>query len=338
MGGPNRQRNVGIHTIEVYTPQFYFKQIEMEEYDSRPERYGPSVIGKYTKGIGMIEGRFPTDDEDPVSFCMTVVHRLVERMERVGFNMTALFNPEGETLNPWNAFGRIDVGSESLIDRSKSMKSYVMDLFERYGNGEANIEGVDMYNACYGGQAAGLAVLNWVESDRWDGRYGLALATDISEAHSAAFFTVGAACTGALYFPEAPAAHHSHRASAILHRLDFFKPVGWKSMAPLVDGKYSIDAYMTCIELCYATLKKKLNNRPVFTVTDYNVFHTGGGFHVVKKAFERMCRADDPDSSYERKQELVQERLIPSVHLLKIIGPCHAASRPRPPLHRSPRS
>ena len=38
--------------------------------------------------------------------------------------------------------------------RSKSMKSYVMDLFERYGDGEANIEGVDMYNACYGGQAS----------------------------------------------------------------------------------------------------------------------------------------------------------------------------------------
>jgi len=73
-------------------------------------------------------------------------------------------------------------------------------------------------------------------------------------------------------------------------------------------------------------LKKKLNGRRVFSVTDYNVFHTGGGFHVVKKAFERMCRADDPESSYERKQQLVQERLIPSVHLLKIIGPCHTVS------------
>eukprot|EP00971_Amphidinium_carterae_P109409 2166693-Amphidinium_carterae.1 len=40
--------------------------------------------------------------------------------------------------------------------RSKSMKSYVMDLFERYGGGEANIEGVDMYNACYDGQACPL--------------------------------------------------------------------------------------------------------------------------------------------------------------------------------------
>merc|ERR1719367_2016640 len=129
------------------------------------------------------------------------------------------------------------------------MKSYIMDLFERYGDGNddstsgnfANIEGVDMYNACYGGQAAGLCCLNWVESDRWDGRYGMSIATDISEAHNSHLFTVGAACAGTLFFPDAPLAHTSYRASCIMHRFDFFKPVGWKSMAPVVDGKYSID-------------------------------------------------------------------------------------------------
>jgi len=326
MGGPNRQRNCGIHTIEIYYPQFYIKQIEMEEWDSQPHRYGPAVIGKYTKGIGQVEGRFPTDDEDPVSFGMSVVHRLVERMERLGMNETSRYNPSGETIPAWNAFGRIDIGSESLIDRSKSMKSYIMDLFERYGDGEGNIEGVDMYNACYGGQAAGLCCLNWVESDRWDGRYGCSIATDISEAHNTHLFTVGASCAGTLFFPDAPLAHHSYRASCILHRFDFFKPVGWRSMAPVVDGKYSIDAYMTCIDMCYEVLKKKMNDRPLFATTDFNVFHTGGGFHIVKKAFERMCRADDPSGSHEQRQQLVQSRLMCSVHLLKIIGPCHTVS------------
>merc|ERR1719323_1362232 len=109
-------------------------------------------------------------------------------MERLGLNETSRYNPKGETITNWNSIGRLDIGSESLIDRSKSMKSYLMDLFERYGDGEANIEGVDMYNACYGGQAAGLCCLNWVESDRWDGRYGLAIATDISEAPFAVMF------------------------------------------------------------------------------------------------------------------------------------------------------
>lgn len=326
MGGRNRMRNVGIHTIEIYYPQFYFKQIEMEEFDARPDRYGPSVIGKYTKGIGMIEARYCTDDEDPVSFSMTVTHRLIERMEKEGFNETYRYMPDGNRLPCWNSVGRLDIGSESLIDRSKSMKAYVMDLFERYGSGEGNIEGVDMYNACYGGQAAGLCAQNWVESDRWDGRYAIAIATDISDAPFEVIFSVGAACTAALYYPDAPLPHHSHRASCILHRFDFFKPVGWFHMGPVVDGKYSIDAYMNCVDACYQTLKHKMNGRSLLSITDYNVFHTGGGYHVVKKAFERCIRAEDPKTKAEVREKYVQEKLLPSVNLLKIIGPCHTVS------------
>lgn len=326
MGGRNRMHNVGLHTIEIYYPQFFFKQIEMEEFDARPDRYGPSVIGKYTKGIGQIEARFPTDDEDPVSFAMTVTHRLISRMDREGFNETYKYSYDGSQLASWNSIGRLDIGSESLIDRSKSMKAYVMDLFERYGGGEGNIEGVDMYNACYGGQAAGLCAQNWVESDRWDGRYALAIATDISDAPYVALFTVGAACTGALYYPDAPLPHHSHRASCILHRFDFFKPVGWYHMGPVVDGKYSIDAYMNCVDTCYKTLRAKMGDRPLLGITDYNVFHTGGGYHVVKKAFERCIRSENPKTPQEQRELYVQTKLLPSVNLLKIIGPCHTVS------------
>mmetsp|Transcript_17395 Transcript_17395/g.50879 ORF Transcript_17395/g.50879 Transcript_17395/m.50879 type:complete len:982 (-) Transcript_17395:69-3014(-) len=326
MGGRNRMRNCGIHTIEIYYPQFYFKQIEMEEFDARPDRYGPSVIGKYTKGIGQIEARYPTDDEDPISFSMTCVHRLIERMGKDGFNETFKYSENGETLGNWNSIGRLDIGSESLVDRSKSMKAYVMDLFERYGNCESNIEGVDMYNACYGGQAAGLCCQNWVESDRWDGRYGAAVATDISDAPFVAMFTVGAACTCTLYYPDAPLPHHAHRCSCILHRFDFFKPVGWFHMGPVVDGKYSIDAYMSCVDTCYHTLRKKMNDRPLLQITDYNVFHTGGGWHIVKKAFERCIRAENPKALAEDRERYIQEKLLCSSNLLKIIGPCHTVS------------
>lgn len=297
----------------------------MEEFDARPERYGPSVIGKYTKGIGQIEGRYPTDDEDPVSQILTIVHRLMERMERDGMNQTAKYN-DGVTLNPWNAVGRLDIGSESLIDRSKSMKAFCMDIFERYGNGEHNIEGVDMYNACYGGQAAGLCCQNWVESDRWDGRYGLGCGTDIQDVPYEGMFSAGAACTGSLFYPDAPMAHYSHRVTCIMHRYDFYKPVGWCHMGPVVDGKYSIDAYMNCVEACYHGLKAKMNDRRILEITDYNVFHTGGGYHIVKKAFERFIRAEDVKTIGEVRDKMVQEKLMPSVHLLKIIGPCHTVS------------
>ena len=39
-----------------------------------------------------------------------------------------------------------------------------------------------MYNACYGGTAAMLTCANWVQSWGWDGRWAIAIPTDISDA------------------------------------------------------------------------------------------------------------------------------------------------------------
>jgi hydroxymethylglutaryl-CoA synthase len=44
--------------------------------------------------------------------------------------------------------------------------------------GNTDIEGVDSSNACYGGTAALFNCVNWVESNSWDGRYGLVVCTD----------------------------------------------------------------------------------------------------------------------------------------------------------------
>jgi hydroxymethylglutaryl-CoA synthase len=44
--------------------------------------------------------------------------------------------------------------------------------------GNEDLEGVDSTNACYGGTAALLNVVNWMESSAWDGRYGLVVAAD----------------------------------------------------------------------------------------------------------------------------------------------------------------
>jgi 3-hydroxy-3-methylglutaryl CoA synthase len=44
------------------------------------------------------------------------------------------------------SIGRIDVGTETIIDKSKSTKTVLMELFP----GNSDIEGVDSLNACYG--------------------------------------------------------------------------------------------------------------------------------------------------------------------------------------------
>jgi hydroxymethylglutaryl-CoA synthase len=47
--------------------------------------------------------------------------------------------------------GFMQVGTESLVDKSKSTKTVLMSLFAESGN--TDIEGATVVNACYGGTA-----------------------------------------------------------------------------------------------------------------------------------------------------------------------------------------
>lgn len=56
--------------------------------------------------------------------------------------------------------GRLEVGTESAVDRGKSTKSFLMSLFE--ADNHHGAEGVDTFNACYGGTNAFLSTTNWM--------------------------------------------------------------------------------------------------------------------------------------------------------------------------------
>ena len=140
--------DVGIIAVEIYFPFMHVDQTELEAFD------GISA-GKYTIGLGQSQMGFCTDLEDVNSLCMTVVQRLVERQ---GISFADI--------------GRLEVGTETIIDKSKSVKSVLMQLFEDSGN--TDVEGIDLKNACYGGTAALFNAVNWIESSSWDGMFYLA--------------------------------------------------------------------------------------------------------------------------------------------------------------------
>jgi hydroxymethylglutaryl-CoA synthase len=71
-------------------------------------------------------------------------------------NMMKKYNVDPKSI------GRLEVGTETLLDKSKSVKSVLMQLFAPYGN--TNIEGIDTVNACYGGTNAVFNSINWLES------------------------------------------------------------------------------------------------------------------------------------------------------------------------------
>jgi len=149
-----------------------------------------------------------------------------------------------------------------------------MALFEAHG--ATDIQGTDQYNACYGGTAALLNCINWVQSSAWDGRWAIAIATDIADAPAQYRFMVGAAAVAVLVGPDGPLEIQRERVSHVLNRWDFYKPIGWHEMAPIVDGPYSIEVYFSCLDSCQRQLGERVGYSNMIESHDYIVYHLGG--------------------------------------------------------------
>ena len=134
---------VGIIAIEAYVPSSCIKQADLEVHDGVP--------GKYTIGLGQQTMGFCGDNEDVNSLSMTVLQALMEK-NKVSYK----------------DIGRLEVGTETVIDKSKSVKTFLMQLFAQHGN--TNVDGLETRNACYGGTQALFNSVAWVESSAWDGK------------------------------------------------------------------------------------------------------------------------------------------------------------------------
>ncbi|XP_015181084.1 PREDICTED: hydroxymethylglutaryl-CoA synthase 1 [Polistes dominula] len=278
--------DVGIRAIEVYFPAQYVDQTELEAYD------GVST-GKYTIGLGQSKMGFCNDREDINSLCLTVVHRLLDRYG----------------IKP-QEIGRLEVGTETIIDKSKSVKSVLMQLFEPFGC--TDIEGVDCTNACYGGTAVLFNAISWVESSAWDGRLALVVAAD-SAVYSpgSARPTGGAGAIAMIIGPDAPIVlDRGLRASYMQHAYDFYKP-DLRSEYPYVDGKLSIQCYLHALDSCYQLYCKKVKSKkPDENVTlnnfDAMLFHSPY-CKLVQKSFARLAFVDFLNTSKADVSEKYKE-------------------------------
>jgi len=272
-------QDVGILAMDIYFPHQYVDQAELEAHD------GVSA-GKYTIGLGQTRMGFCSDREDVNSLCLTVVQRLMEK-----------------SGTSYSQVGRMEVGTETIIDKSKSVKSVLMQLFVDSGN--TDMEGVDSTNACYGGTAALFNSVNWVESSAWDGRLALAVCADIAVyAAGAARPSGGAGAVAMLIGPGAPLVlDRGLRSSHMQHVYDFYKPE-MTSEYPVVDAKLSIQCYLSALDNCYAKYKSKAEAKGIEAVSldsfDGILFHTPY-CKLVQKSLARLSLNDYLDLSDDAK-------------------------------------
>ncbi|KAJ7224135.1 hydroxymethylglutaryl-coenzyme A synthase N terminal-domain-containing protein [Mycena pura] len=227
-----RPKDVGILAMDVYFPRRCISEADLEEYDGVSK-------GKYTIGLGQEYMAWPDDREDINSFALNAVSGLLEK-----------YNIDPKSI------GRIDVGTETIIDKSKSVKTTLMSLFAESGNHD--IEGIDSKNACYGSTAALYNAINWVESSSWDGRNAIVVAGDIAiYAKGAARPAGGAGACAMLIGPDAPVVFEPIHGTYMADTYDFYKP-NLSSEYPEVDGPVSVVTYIQALDEAYRAYKNKV--------------------------------------------------------------------------------
>lgn len=332
----SKVENVGILAMELYFPSQYVDQNELEKFDG-------VAAGKYTIGLGQSKMGFCSDREDINSLCLTALHRLIDR----------------NNIN-LHDIGRLEVGTETIIDKSKSVKTFLMTLFVK--EGATDVEGIDSTNACYGGTAALFNAINWVESSSWDGRKAIVIAGDIAVyGKGPARPTGGAGAVAMLIGPDAPLVFDCGvRASYMCHAYDFYKP-DLSSEFPFVDGKLSIKCYLSALDNCYNLFCKKMRNvDPNFKgllSLDGMLFHSPY-CKLVQKSLARVSFNDFLNASPEQRekqfpglsdfcdhkredtyfdrdlekafmtysQQLFEEKTKPSLHLARNVGNMYTPS------------
>ena len=298
----------GVVGLELYMPHRYVDQAKLERYD------GVSP-GKYTQGLGQQAMAYVDVDEDVQSMALTVTENLLER----------------HGVRPQQV-GRLEVGTESMVDKSKSVKSTVMSLLNR--GGAYDVEGVDCLNACYGGTAALFNALAWMHSPEYDGRLALVLAGDVAVyPPGPARPTGGAGMVGLLLGPEGMITLDAFRHSHMEHAYDFYKP-HLDSEYPLVDGHLSNDCYQRALAECWRGYRRRFARHHGYEPTlgrdiQFSLFHHPYA-RLVRKSFAALWGEEhgepDPRRQLAGSEALYRRMVEPSTRLRCQLGNLYTGS------------
>ncbi|KAJ7187911.1 thiolase-like protein [Mycena filopes] len=284
-------------------PKDCISEANLEQYDGVSK-------GKYTIGLGQEYMAFPDDREDINSFALNWFVALEPRFNAVA-GLLEKYNIDPKSI------GRIDVGTETLIDKSKSVKTTLMGLFAESGN--FDIEGIDSKNACYGSTAALFNAINWV----------------LPVPHG------GAGACAILIGPNAPVVFEPVHGTYMADTYDFYKP-NLSSEYPEVDGPGSVVTYLQALDAAYAAYKVKSTTAAKKTTrdalkplslqdVDYALFHSPYGKQAIKGHARMLYNDFIAAPSIERTfiaagRESFAQKVDPTMACSRRLGNMYTAS------------
>lgn len=242
----SKDKGVGIDAIGVYIPRLYVdltgewarvRAPALAEGDVR------KLVGKVTEGVGVRRMAVVDAHQD----CATLAAMAAKRaIDAAGIDPTDI--------------DYLAVGTETTVDQSKSTAAYVLGMLERhYGVSLAHVGTPQFQFACIGATYALEAAASRIRAGDNTKPYSLVIASDISKypLATAGEYTQGAGAVAILVSenPRLVTLEQGLSGTVTRDERDFFRP-NWSQEA-VVDGKYSIDVYLDCVEAAFAAFARR---------------------------------------------------------------------------------
>jgi hydroxymethylglutaryl-CoA synthase len=228
---------VGIDDLAIYIPKLYIDYKDFAEARGIDPR-------KLEYGIGVKKMALVDTNQDPACMAANACLKLMQKNH----------------LHP-DDIGRMYVATESGLDESKAMNSFVIGMLEQV-YGESSFEhagGIECKFACVSGSYALYDNTNWIRADENNGKAAIVIVSDIAkyDIGSAGEYTQGAGAVAMLIKenPRLLAFDQKVTSTIISNEYDFYRPCGKDT--PVVNGTYSNLLYLIQVRKAFDSYKEK---------------------------------------------------------------------------------
>src|SRR3954471_10848249 len=241
--------------MAIYIPKLY---IDYKDF-AKARGIDPQ---KLEYGIGIKKMALADANQDPACMAANACLRLMKKND----------------LKPQD-IGRIYVATESSLDESKAMNSFVIGMLEQV-YGENTLEhagGIECKFACVSGSYAIYDNANWIRARENNEQAAIVIVSDIAkyDIGSAGEYTQGAGAVALLIKdnPRLMAFDEKVTSTIIKNEYDFYRPFG--KVTPLVNGIYSNLLYLIQVRKALEAYKDKatklgfINLREDESITDH---------------------------------------------------------------------
>ena len=238
----------GIDDISIYIPQLYLDASDF----ARARGLDPE---KLERGLGIGQMAIVDTNQDPACLASNACLKVMQKNK----------------LTP-DQIGRLYVATESSLDESKAMNSYVIGMLEQvYGDDTfGHCGGIECKFACVSGSYALYDNTNWIRAGEAEDKYALVVVSDIAkyDMGSSGEVTQGAGAVAMLLNdkPRLLTFDPKVTSTSIKNEYDFYRPFGKET--PIVHGQYSNLLYLIQVKNALTDYKNKVKRTGLIKIKD----------------------------------------------------------------------